>query len=115
MTNEKSDIDLFIEAISKDEVAIRTLKNMAVSCGHYPVAAKARAIEKELYPYTSDHEQAEAKAKEMSNVLAIMGFQVTRQTAYRFYLAALAVKKKGGKVKIDEISDIIHKSDTLIR
>ena len=114
-TNEKSDIDLFIEAISKDQVALRTLKNMAASCGHYPVAEKARAIEKELYPHTQEGEQAETKAKEMADVLAIMSIQVTRPTAYRIYLAALAVKKKGGKVKIDEISDIIHKSDTLIR
>lgn len=115
MTQEKSDIDLFIEAISKDEAALRALKNIAVNCGHYDVAEKARKIIVDLYPRTDEHEKAEGIAKAMANVLAIMGTQVTRQTAYRIYLAAFAVKKKGNKVKIDEISDIIHASETLIR
>lgn len=115
MTQEKSDIDLFIEAISKDEAALLALKNIVVNSGHYDLAQKVHKIIVELYPRTDEHEKAEGIAKAMSNVLAIMGTQVTQQTAYRIYLVALAVKKKGNKVKIDEISDIIHESKTLIR
>lgn len=115
MTHDKSNLYLFVDTIKTNEGALRSFRKMAVHFGYYEAAEKARQLESELYPRTDEHEKAEGIAKEMTNVLSIMGTQVTRQTAYRIYLAALAVKKKGGKVKIDEISDIIHASETLIR
>lgn len=102
-------IEELIEAAKTSKKKTRALKNTAVALQDYELAAKMREIELAVYPVTQD----EKTAKQVKDLLGMMGYKAGEIDAYKILKAITLYLKKKDKVTLQHISEIVAKAEEL--
>jgi len=101
-----------LELAKKDQKILQALKNGAVKCQKFQLAADLRDIEKELFPENPASIEAKKLAKEVKEFLNTFDLGVNDSQAWLLYEAFLLFIKKKGKVSEKNTADLIAKQES---
>lgn len=104
--------DLF-EKLKKDKKGLLMLKTAAVRNQQYELAAQLREFEKEHFPLTEENVQSMNKAKNVRNVLSMVGFQISEGAAWLINETMEQYNKKGKDFSIDDSTKLRSERENL--
>lgn len=96
-------------AAKKDKKQFLALKNLAVKCQQFELAANIRELEKELFPETEEEKQAKGKAKEINLVLRMVELNVSEDICWLIYETLKMHSKMKGKFSIRQSTALVVK------
>jgi hypothetical protein len=102
-----------VERAKKDKKKLIALKEMAVKCQDFEVAANFREMEKEFFPETGEIKSAKKQAKEIQLALQMVELNVSDDVCWLISNTLKAYSKKKGKFSIKEASELIVKRKEL--
>ena len=102
-----------VERAKKDKKKLIALKEMAVKCQDFEVAANFREMEKEFFPETDEIKSAKKQAKEIQLALQMVELNVSDDVCWLISNTLKVHSKKKGKFSIKEASELIVKRKEL--
>lgn len=100
-------LETMVEEAKKRKDALIILKNLAVKCQQFELAAYLREIENELYPVSPEIKAEKELASKLKNLFSMVEINTTPDIAWLLYKTILAYGKKKGKFSIKEASEIV--------
>ena len=115
MEQETKQLDLnpLLEIAKKDKRAFNALKNVAVQCQSYELAAELRAIEVNLFPESEELKKAKKDIIAWQTAFRMVGLNIEDATAFLVVNTVLLSQKKKGKFSLQDASDLQVKRDIL--
>ena len=102
-----------IENAKKDKKKVLALKEMAVKCQQFELAAEFRQIEKDFFPETEEVKSANELAKNINTVLRMVELNVSEDVCWLISETLKVHSKMKGKFSIKEASELIVKRKRL--
>ena len=102
-----------IENAKKDKKKVLALKEMAVKCQQFELAAEFRQIEKDFFPETEEVKSANELAKNINTVLRMVELNVSEDACWLISETLKVHSKMKGKFSIKEASELIVKRKRL--
>lgn len=116
MENEKRLKELLsdmLDEAKKKKSNFSKLKNVAVHCQKYELAARLRDIELELFPETPEEKEAKKLAQSLNLIFRMVELEVNHATCYKIYSTLILFKKKKGKFDTKDASKIVEETNRL--
>lgn len=98
-----------LEAAKKDKKTFKALKNSAVKCQQFELAANLREMEKELFPESEEVKQAKEKAKELNLVLRMVDLNVSEDVCWLISETLKVHSKLKGKFSVKQAAELVVK------
>ena len=102
-----------IENAKKDKKKVLALKEMAVKCQQFELAAEFRQLEKDLFPETEEVKTAKELAKGINLALRMVELNVSEDVCWLISETLKVHSKMKGKFSIKEASELIVKRKRL--
>lgn len=106
-------LNQLIENAKKDKKKVLALKEMAVKCQQFELAAEFRQLEKDLFPETEEVKNAKELAKNINLVLRMVELNVSEDVCWLISETLKVHSKMKGKFSIKEASELIVKRKRL--
>jgi len=116
MTNETRIKELLAEILDeakKRKSNFDKLKNLAVHCQKYELAAGLRDIELELFPETPEEKETKKLAQNLNLIFRMVELDVPHATCYKIYSTLILFKKKKGKFDTKDAAKIVEETNRL--
>lgn len=110
---EKVSEKLLVELVNsakKNKKGLIRLKNAAVTCMQYELAAQLRSLEVELFPETKDEKSAKEMAKRLNLLFRMVDLDIPLSTCWKINETLRVYSKMKGKFGLKESSKIVEKT-----
>ena len=105
-------IQLFEES-KKSKKELLSLKNAAVVCQQYELAANIRQIETTLFPETEETKAAKMLAKELQTLFKMVELDVKEEICWLVYQVVKGYSKKKGSFSLKDAAKLIAKRNDI--
>lgn len=102
-----------LEESKKSKAKLSALKNSAVKCQQFELAANLRGIENELFPETEEEKAAKQKAKDLKLVLQMVELNVSEPVCWLISETLKIYSKKKGKFSVKDAAVLIVKCKSI--
>lgn len=102
-----------LEKAKENHKGLKMLKDTAVRCQQYALAAKLRDIEIETFPETQEQKDAKALGKELSLLFRMVELNISDDVCWLIAKTFESHRKKKGKFSIDEAVTLRFKREEL--
>jgi hypothetical protein len=102
-----------LEKAKKNKKGLIMLKNTAVRCQEFEIAAIIRGLERKHFPESEADRKAKQRARDLGTLFRMVDLNISDKNCLLIYETLELFKKKKGKFGIDDASKLKHKMDEL--
>lgn len=102
-----------VETAKGNKKGLIMLKNTAIRCQQFELAAELRELERTLFPETDEEKEAKKLSKELNLVFRMVELNVAEDTCWLISQTFNAHTKMKGKFSIHDASKLIAKRKEL--
>lgn len=107
------DINQLLTIAKTNKRAFKALKNVAVQCQTYELAANLRDLELKLFPESEELKKAKKEIIDWQTAFRMVGLNIEDSTAFLVVKTVLLSQKKKGKFSLQDASDLQVQRDVL--
>ena len=96
-----------------DKSIMKNLKNVAVKCQDFELAARLREMENFFFPETEEIKKSKDEANNIKNALHMVGIQVDLKDVWLVLNTIRVYDTKGGSFSIDDATKLAIKREEL--
>jgi hypothetical protein len=98
-----------VKAAKKDKKGLRQLKNTAVRCQQFELAAELRDIETQLFPESQESKEAKVEAQKIKTALAMVELNVSYDICWIIAQTIKVYIEKQGEFSIHDAAELLVK------
>lgn len=108
-------ISQIIEGAKKDRKHLMALKNAAVKCQQFELAANIRALENEWFPETEEQKQAKESARKLNLLFRMVDLNISEDLCWLINETLKGHNKKKGKFSIEDAVSLKFQKEKLFQ
>lgn len=110
MSEKTVNIERLFEDIKKNKKAFSLLKSAAIMAQSFEQAAHIRDMDKQLFPKTSEENEAKKLAEDALLLFKMVGFDLQEQSAWLLYQSVIEHQKLQGQFSIKDACALTDKA-----
>lgn len=107
------DINILLEKAKESKPIFKKLKDLAVSCQSYEIAANLRDIELSLFPESEEVKKAKNEILKFKTLLRMLDVDCDDRVAYLFIELNKIISKNNYNFTLKDAESLLYKRDKL--